>query len=182
MAGSHTAVRLTLDRMGRISHRDFFNLTVQICATYQRGEERSESAGGISDAPILMPYTRKHHANTRTFLSMSTCRISTHERAAKTSELPPPHGSRGAPAAPQRPRVTSVSAHLRGKAVKGVRARFRVEIVIRTDCERARGRWSADHYKATWGRARVIKGTFGRRSAIDARMQWEWARTVRSWK
>ena len=112
-----------------------------------------------------MPYTRKHHANTRTFLSMSTCRISTHERAAKTSELPPPHSSRGAPAAPQRPRVTSVSAHLRGKAVKGVRARFRVEIVIRTDCERARGRWSADHYKATCGRARVIKGAFERHSA-----------------
>ena len=31
-----------------------------------------------------------------------------------------------APAASQRPRVTSVSAHLRGKAVQGVRARFRV--------------------------------------------------------
>ena len=58
-------------KLDRISHRDFFNLTVQICATYQRGEERSESAGGNSDAPILMQYTRKHHANIGTFLSMS---------------------------------------------------------------------------------------------------------------
>ena len=30
--------------------------------------------------------------------------------------------------------------------------------------------------------ARLIKGVFGRHSAVDVRMQREWARTMRSWK
>ena len=47
---------------------------------------------------------------------------------------------------------------------------------------RAQGGWSAERCKARLGRAGMIKGAFGRRWAVDVRMQREQARTVRSSK
>ena len=52
----------------------------------------------------------------------------------------------------------------------------------RRHSRRARGRRSAERYKARRGRAGVIKGAFERHSAVDVRMQREQARTVRSFK
>ena len=56
------------------------------------------------------------------------------------------------------------------------------KLPFRRHGERARGRWSAEGCKTRRGWVGVIKGAFGRRSAVDVRMRWERARTVRSFK